>query len=59
MQSRAVLLAFKSSRNAEVPGAGAQAPVACLEGLEAPSRKITQGCRVCHGLVGSFKHDKP
>ena len=38
MGSRVVLLAFKRSRRCKDPGAGAQAPAARLEGLEAPSR---------------------
>ena len=46
-------------RDAGDPGAGAQAPAAGLEGLEAPSRQTPQGCGVCHRPEGSFEHQEP
>ena len=46
-------------RDTEDPGAGAQAPAARLEGLQAPSRQILQGCRVCHKPKGFAKHEEP
>ena len=45
--------------DAREKGAGAQALAACLDGLEAPSRRALQGFEVCHGLEGSAEHQKP
>ena len=59
MGFRAVLLILRGLGNARDPAAGAQAPVARLEGLEVPNRQTPQECVVCYGPKGSAEHEDP